>query len=190
MLQTVRRSDVRWSLLLFLLYVGAEAGAGAWMFSLFSMQRELSIGSAGFLVSVYWTGLLGGRVAIALAPVTLGAGPMLRMCTMGAATGVTMLTLFDAFLPTFGAVVLLGLASGPIFPTLIASTSRRHGADHTANAVSLQVAASALGLALVPALLGSLAATLGLNALPILLLIVWGLIALTLSRTGVVRRYA
>lgn len=190
MLETVRRRDVRWSLLLFLLYVGAEAGAGAWIFSFLSMQRDFSVASAGLLVSVYWAGLFAGRTAIALTPVTPGAGTILRLCTMGAVTGVTMLTLFQAFAPTCAAVALLGAASGPMFPTLIASTTARHGADHTANAVSLQVAASALGLAAVPALLGALSATLGLNTLPHLLLIVWGLIALTLSRTVVVRRDA
>ena len=60
---------------------------------------------------------------------------------------------------TAGRVVsaLLGLALGPVFPSLIATTPARLGARHTANGVGFQIAAAALGQALLPALVGVLA---------------------------------
>jgi hypothetical protein len=61
----------------------------------------------------------------------------------------------------FIGLALAGLASGPIFPSLIATTPARLGEAHGANAVGFEVAAAALGQALLPGLIGLLAGWLG-----------------------------
>ena len=52
-----------------------------------------------------------------------------------------------------------------MFPSLIAATSRRLGAAHAPNAVGFQVAAAALGQALLPWATGALARARGLGVL-------------------------
>jgi fucose permease len=51
-------------------------------------------------------------------------------------------------------MVVIGLAAAPMFPLLTLTTRARVGSDHTDRAVGVQVAASALGSATLPALVG------------------------------------
>jgi hypothetical protein len=60
---------------------------------------------------------------------------------------------------------LMGLASAPVFPSLIAATPTRLGLVHTANAVGFQIAAAVLGQSLLPGLIGLMARRLGLEIL-------------------------
>ena len=68
------------------------------------------------------------------------------------------------------AVLVLGVAAGPIFPALVATTPRRLAARHTANAVGFQVAAAAIGQSTLPAAVGIAAAGAGLEIMPVVLL--------------------
>jgi fucose permease len=61
------------------------------------------------------------------------------------------------------ALAIIGLVLAPIFPSLIATTPRRLGELHTADAVGWEVGAAVLGGALLPGGVGVLAARLGLE---------------------------
>ena len=58
-----------------------------------------------------------------------------------------------------------GLASAPVFPSLIATTPARLGPAHTSNGVGFQIAAAVLGQSLLPAFAGVLAGRLGLEVI-------------------------
>src|SRR5690606_33099507 len=66
--ETLRLGRVRLALLIFLLYTGCEAAAGAWVFSLLYEARNFAATSAGTAVSLYWCGLFASRVGYALLP--------------------------------------------------------------------------------------------------------------------------
>jgi fucose permease len=73
----------------------------------------------------------------------------------------------------------LGFACGPVFPSLIAATPLRLGAAHAANGVGFQVAAAALGQALMPWLVGAAAQRVSLELLgPVLVVLAIALVAL------------
>jgi fucose permease len=65
----------------------------------------------------------------------------------------------------FAGLTLVGLACGPVFPTMMATTPGRVPPGHAPNTVGFQVAAAALGAAVLPALLGVVAQRLGLETL-------------------------
>jgi fucose permease len=65
----------------------------------------------------------------------------------------------------FAGLTLVGLSLAPVFPTLMATTPRRVPPAHVANTVGLQVAAAAVGAAVLPASLGVVAQRLGLETL-------------------------
>src|SRR5262249_26834888 len=88
-----------------------------------------------------------------------------RLALAGLAAGAALVWLPPVRGAELAGVALLGLACGPIFPTLIATTPQRVGTGHAANAVGVQIAAAALGQSLLPAPLGLLAGTLGLEAI-------------------------
>jgi fucose permease len=150
----------------FFVYVGIEAGAGAWIYSLLVGARGVSMAAAGAAVSTYWGGLFASRVLLAFAPRALGPGPILRIASAGLAFAAGAIALDLGPAADTAAIAALGLAAGPIFPALIAATPRRVAPAHAANAVGISVAAAAAGQALVPAVIGAAADVLGLEAIP------------------------
>jgi fucose permease len=150
-------------ILAFFLYTGAEWSAGQWSFTFLTEGRGYATATAGLLVSFYWTGLTVGR---------LGAGAIgLRVPTPlllagGVALSVVASALFWSA-PQLSAVSLplLGLSLAPIFPALMTLTSRRVPEAGIGSAVGLQTAASGLGSAVAPALVGLLLQRFGLNLL-------------------------
>jgi fucose permease len=154
----------------FLLYVGAEASAGAWLFSVLHEARGASMMHAGSSVSAYWAALAAGRILFGAFAARLSPVALLRGCLASFAAGAALLASGAGTPADAAAVALLGLAAGPVFPTLIAATPMRLGGAHAANGVGFQVAAAALGQSLVPAGAGLLAARAGLEAIPLALL--------------------
>jgi len=149
----------------FFLYNGLEASAGAWSYSLFTQARGVSARSAGAWVSGYWASLTLGRVLFGWIAGRTAVETLLRPCIVGMAIGAGLLA-FGASGALGGAgLALLGLCCGPIYPSLIATTRLRVGAAHAANAVGFQVAAAALGQSIIPAVLGVLAARVGLEVI-------------------------
>jgi fucose permease len=162
----------------FFLYTGLEASAGAWVYSLFTQARGMAAWRAGSWLSAYWACLTLGRALFGwLAGRTSVAG-WLRPCIVGMAAGAGLVALGGSGAASGLGLSLLGFCCGPIYPSLIASTRWRVGEAHAANAVGFQVAAAALGQSLLPALLGMLAARLGLEIVgPALLTLALGLFA-------------
>jgi fucose permease len=150
----------------FSVYVGVEAAAGAWVYTFLSEARGFSMSAAGTGVSLFWGGLMCGRVVFGLLPSTRRPAALLRGCIGGVALAAAILLLDAGSSLTLGAVAVLGFASGPIFPSLIATTPARVGAAHTANTVGFQIAAAALGQSFLPAGVGVLAQRLGLGVVP------------------------
>jgi fucose permease len=154
----------------FFLYVGLEATAGLWMFSLFEGARGLSMAQAGSAVSTYWGALLVGRLLFALVPTARPTAWMLRACMRVLALASAALALDAGPGVGLAAAAALGLAAGPIFPALVATTPHRLAAAHARNAVGFQVAAAAAGQSLLPAAAGVLADSFGLTTIPAVLL--------------------
>jgi fucose permease len=169
--------------LVFALYVGLEASAGAWTYTLLSEGRGVAMASAGSAVSAYWASLMIGRVLFALSLAAAPLRALLPLCMAGVALGAALLALDLGTAASLAGLVLLGLSAGPIFPSLMSATPARFGAAHAANAVGIQVAAAALGQALLPAALGLAVVEAGLAWIPRALLAA-ALLLLALSRSA------
>jgi fucose permease len=185
MTETLKLGKVQFSLVVFLLYTGCEAGAGAWIFSLLYEARGVTAIAAGASVTLYWVGLFASRLGYAFLPSRVRPTVVIGACIMMALTCTIVLAAnLHPFMNTI-AIAVIGFASGPIFPSMIATTPARIGAQHTANAVGLQVSMGAIGLAVLPALCGLSAHTFGLESVPILLGLCW---AILLSAYSVLAR--
>ncbi len=159
---TLRLPAARWSLAAFFVYTGLEATAGTWAYSLYTEGRGLAMETAAPWVSLFWASLGAGRVLFALFGSRVAVTSALRVAL--GVIGVAALTIWLG--PPewgFAGLALLGLACGPIYPSLIASTPTRLGEAHAANGVGLQVALAALGQSLLPAAIGVAAGRFGLE---------------------------
>lgn len=160
------RKPVAWlGMAAFLIYVGLEQSAGAWAYSFLTEARGVPMARAGTWVSLFWGGLMAGRVGFGLVANRFPL-PALVRSAIGGMLAATLLVALDPFDGASAAgLALLGVACGPVFPSLIAATPARVGAAHAANAVGFQVSAAALGQALLPWATGGLARGLGLDVL-------------------------
>ena len=136
------------------LYVGAETGIGAWLFLYLRTAAALGESLASWGVSLYWAGLIlgrliGGRLAHHIAA---------REFTMLAASlSAAALIVLIAEPATHGLaapmIVLIGFGYGPIFPNMIAVGAARFPSE-VGRMTSIVVAGGALGGIFVPWIMG------------------------------------
>src|SRR5262249_36629377 len=150
----------------FLLYSGAELTLGNWTYTLFTEGRGISQQIAGMWAGGFWAIFTLGRVLGGLYAHRLRLNTLL-VGAMSLALAGSILFWWNP-MPVAGVagVFLVGLAMAPIFPGLVSSTGERVGAHHAANTIGIQMAASNLGGALLPALAGFLARRFTLEAIP------------------------
>ncbi len=163
--ETLRLRGARLGGLVYFVYTGVEVGFGVWAFTLFTEGRGIAPVEAGFWLSVYWGGFTVSRLLVSVAGRRASPDALVRGCLVGAVAGAALVWLDGAPVVGFVGLALVGLALGPVFPTLMATTPRRVPSRHLANTVGLQVASAAVGAAVLPALLGVIAQRLGLEAL-------------------------
>jgi fucose permease len=147
----------------FFLYTGLESSVGQWCFSVLREGRGLSVEVAGFWTAAYWASLTLGRILLGFIVERLGPDRLLRWASLGALSGVLLFATSQGVTGRLG-LLLIGASLAPVFPTLMARTPARLGADVARHAVGFQVSAATLGSALLPAAVGLLVAQLGLGA--------------------------
>ena len=168
-IETLRRPRVWLSILLFFLYVGAEVSLGTWGFSLLTESRGMDATLAGFLIGIYWATFTVGRILAGLYAKRLGVNVLVQGGIILALLGALLLWWNPFELANVLAVMMIGLAVAPVFPGLISGTSRRVGPKFAANTIGMQMAASGLGSAIIPGMLGVLARRFSLEFIPIFL---------------------
>ncbi|HKF28546.1 MAG TPA: MFS transporter [Candidatus Binataceae bacterium] len=144
------------------LYVGAEVGIGAWLYSYLRRAAvPLAIATASAAVSVYWAGLIVGRL--------LGGAIAHRISArrLAAIGGIVSAMSLLAFLGTssvpmlaYPVVALIGFGFGPIFPNMIAVGAERFPA-RVATMTSIVAGGAALGGVALPWAMGVMLVTRG-----------------------------
>ena len=174
------RLPITWlSIAMFLMYTGIELTAGQWSYSLFTEVRGISPEVAGLWISIYWGSLTAGRLLIGFVSDRIGGTRLMRLCFLGMLCGSVLISLQGSSALGFLGLAVVGFACAPIFPALIALTPKRVGALHAPNAIGFELAAAAMGGAVLPGLTGVLAENLGLEVVgPVLVVsvvVIYGL---------------
>jgi fucose permease len=152
------------SLALFALYTGLEVAAGQWSFSVLTQSRGVAEGLAGLWVAAYWGSLTAGRLLAGAGGDRLQPGAALAG-GMATALGGTVLFWWNP--ATWVGVVgllLVGFGLAPVFPTLVLLTPQRVGTSRSTAVVGYQLAAAAVGAALLPGIVSVLVNRYGLAA--------------------------
>jgi fucose permease len=174
-----RRPAVWFSIALFFVYTGIESGAGQWSYSIFTEARGTAPRVASLWVSLYWGSLAVGRLLFGFVANRVDPVRLLRGCMLAVVGGAVLIWLHPTEALGFAGLGLMGLASAPIFPSLIATTPRRLGPSIATSVIGFQVGAASLGIALGPGLGGVLAQWAGLEIIaPFLALAGLGMLAL------------
>ena len=160
---TLRRPRVWLQIAIFFLYSGVEVTAGQWSYTVLTEARGLGTAMAGTWVSLYWAGLLAGRVVLGFVVERVGTVRLLRLGTAGVVVGALLFAL--PAVPAALGLAVLGFSLAPIFPALMSETPRRVGADAAGHAVGFQVSAATVGVAVLPSAAGLAGERLGLAAI-------------------------
>jgi fucose permease len=173
MVQTLRRSSVWLSGLMFFTYVGAEISLGTWIYSLLVEARGIDPTTAGIWTGSFWAVFTLGRVLAGLYARRVGVHRLVQGCLAGALLGTILLVWNPSQLANLLAVVIIGFSIAPIFPAMMSGTRQRVGEPFAANTIGIQMTATGLGTAVIPALLGILARNYSLETIPICLVVVF-----------------
>lgn len=168
---TLRQPKVWLSASLFFLYVGAEVSLGTWTYSLLVESRGVNPTLAGLFAGSFWATFAVSRVLAGLYAKRAGVHLLVQGSLVAALLGVVLLVWNPSEAANLLAVALIGFSIAPIFPALTSGTSQRVGAQFAANTIGMQMAASGLGTAVIPSLLGILARRFSLEVVPYCLVI-------------------
>jgi len=171
--ETIRQFRVWLSILLFFLYVGAEISLGTWVYTLLTESRGVSEQAAGFWTGSFWATFTLGRILAGLYAKRLGINTLVQGGMALALIGAILLWWHPFPLANLLAVALMGIAIAPIFPAMMSGTSQRVGAKFAANTIGMQMAATGLGGAVIPSLMGVLARQFSLEVIPVCLTLVF-----------------
>jgi len=178
---------VTWvSILMFLLYTGAEFTLGNWTYTLFTEGRGVSPQLAGLWAGGFWATFTIGRVLAGLFAHRIRLNTMMYGALVLALVGAIWFWWNPTPLVGVAGVFIVGFAMAPIFPGLVSSTSRRVGQRYAGNTIGIQIGAAGFGGALLPALAGVLAERISLETIPVMLAVsLLGLLILYLVSTHI-----
>jgi fucose permease len=171
--ETLRQPKVWMSLLLFFIYVGIEVSFGTWTYSLLTLSRNVSTQVAGYWAGSYWATFTIGRILAGLLTRRFGIDRLVFAGQISALLGAILLWWNPFPTASIIAVSIIGFSLSPIFAGFMSGTSARVGEHHAANTIGMQISASGLGAASIPALAGVFAQNISLEAIPVFLTILF-----------------
>lgn len=135
---------------------GIESAAGIWGYLFLTAGHGLPDAVAGVVVSAYWAMMFAGRGLLGPLAARLGAARVLALAVGCVPLGALLMALPGPAPVAVAGMMVLGLATAPVFPLLTLTTAERVGGVAVPAAVGLQVAASAVGAAALPSGVGLL----------------------------------
>ncbi len=165
--EVLKIKGVPFALLTFFLYCALEIATGLWATTYLVQVKGLAPTKAALWGGLYYMGITVGRMLSGFITFRVSNN---RLIFGGLGICLASLLLFlspNANVAGF-ALVLLGLGSAPIFPSMIHETPRRFGVGASQAVIGLQMATAYVGNTVMPPVVGALASTIGLVWLPVL----------------------
>lgn len=163
---------------LFILSCGIEYTCGNWGSTFLVEYKHLAADQAAGMVMFYYIGMALGRFISGLLASRLHSWQIIRIGQLVLCAAVIILLLpLSPYISAAG-LFLVGLGNGPLFPNLNYLTPENFGADISQSIIGVQMAASYVGIMLIPAVFGLLAQFISPGILPFYLLVFYALMML------------
>lgn len=165
-LRTVLAQRLLWLMALQIsIYACAEVGFGNWLVTAVSESAHISLALAAPVATAFFIGLAAGRLGGAqlLKRGWLTESRLLYTALLGGAISGGLVAIFPAQpVISYGASVLVGCFYGPLFPSLMAITSRRfiHALGPASTVMMIGTGATSMTI---PAAMGLLIPLIGIN---------------------------
>jgi MFS transporter, FHS family, L-fucose permease len=156
--------------LLLLVYSGIEIAIGGWSTIYLNASTGMALEHAAIAVSGFWLALTVGRGVGSILGLRLEALVLLRLAIGLLLAGTILLaTSVGDVWRSVVALLLIGVASGPIFPSSLALIARI--TQGQSSAIALTLAVANMGGALIPPLIGMILRTSGPSVMATTLLL-------------------
>lgn len=154
---------------LFLLFsVGMEASLGVWAYTVQHTSRGISASTAGYSISALWLGFTISRVILGVLINRFGAVRLVNGSLVMLAIGLLSWWLLPG---QSVSLPLIGFAIAVIFPSTIWSMPQRVPAAVVPAAIGFATSVASFGAAIIPTTIGWVANRMGLEHIPILILL-------------------
>jgi len=161
----MRRREPWMQIAMYLLYSACEFSVGIWTVSMLEESRGVAAGRAGNWISLYYGGIMVGRVLTGLVSDRLGNRFMVRLGLGVSLVGAVLLCLRPASYLALPGLLLLGLGFAPIYPCVMHETPERFDDDTYQKVIGYAIGAANIGASVLPGLVGLLASAAGLEVL-------------------------
>ena len=156
--QPTQNSKIRWRPVLrgctaIGLYVGAEVVIFGWVPTVMQLYYDVPAARAKLAPTLFWMGILGGRLVTARLTTRFSATALLRVLTLTGAAASVLLVWAGSEALLWLAVALAAISFSGIWPLIIATT----GSSGHETVTTLAVAAGGLGASIFPYIAGRIA---------------------------------
>lgn len=167
--ELARIPGVKMMWLLFVISCAIEYTAGAWGSTYLVEAKGLPAENAAEVVLFYYIGMTVGRLLSGILATRLTCWKIIRIgvVVLGAAVVILLLPIPTVVIAI--ALFMIGLGNGPMFPNFTYLAPLNFGEDLSQSVIGTQMAASSLGIMVVPAFCGLLGQTFGMGVFPIYL---------------------
>lgn len=169
--ETFRIPGVKLMCCLFITSCGIEYTCGSWGSTFLVEYKHMAADKAAEMVMFYYIGMALGRFLSGLLAVRLDSWRIIRIgqCILG--TAILLLLLPLSPLVSAAGLFLAGLGNGPLFPNFNYLTPQNFGEDISQSVMGTQMAASYVGIMIVPAVFGILGQAVHMGIFPFYLLV-------------------
>ena len=179
--EIVRIRGAKEVMLCFFCYCALEQTAGLWAGSYLVLTRGVDAETAASFAGLYFIGITAGRAVNGFMTLRFSDRSLVRAGEVLIAVGTLML-----FLPAqkvaLAGLVLLGIGSAPIYPSIIHSTPAHFGAERSQAIIGVMMASAYVGTCLMPPLFGLIAGYIGAWLLPMYIAALLALMAVMFER--------
>ena len=175
LLSLLKRPAVRAVLLIFIGSCALEYTCGVWGSTFLVQARGMPASAAAGLVTLYYVGMAVGRFLSGLLSRRLTSWTIIGIGQILTLAAVVLLCLPLPPEAAGAGLCLVGLGNGPLFPNLLHLTPQNFGRELSQPVMSLQMAASYIGILAMPPLFGLLAQQVGAWLMPWFLLAMFGI---------------
>ncbi len=168
--EMARRPDIRSVWFIFIGSCALEYTCGSWGSTFLVQSKGMTAGDAAKIITFYYAGMALGRFLSGVLSSRLSGWILIRLGQGIVLTAIALTVLPLPSLAAAAGLFLIGLGNGPIFPNLIHLTPRNFGRDLSWSVMGTQMAASYIGIMLMPPIFGILAQVFGTGLFPYYLL--------------------
>ncbi|MFP4267094.1 MAG: MFS transporter [Spirochaetaceae bacterium] len=165
-------------ILLFLIYTGVEVSVGIWSFTLLTAGRGVEDATAALWVGAFWAAFTGGRLFFGLFGKRWNSRSIIGAMILTSVAGALLLLQPWCIPAAFISLPILGFAAAPMFPLFVTLTPAVAGSSYSSHIIGYQVAASNIGAALIPLMIGAAVDLFSLEAIAYMVAILTGVLAL------------